>query len=98
MKYRSRSEIASTILQTTANGGATKTRIMYGAYLSYAQVKEYLKFLQGKQMLRLNEIEQTYHITEKGMQFLRVYDQIGEMISATSDRSAVPSSVSQQLF
>ena len=44
MKYRSRTEIVSMILEA-ANGGATKTRIMYKAFLSYAQLKEYLSVL-----------------------------------------------------
>ena len=44
MKYRSRTEIISVILEA-ANGGATKTRIMYKAFLSYAQLKEYLSVL-----------------------------------------------------
>ncbi|WP_323444712.1 winged helix-turn-helix domain-containing protein [Candidatus Nitrososphaera gargensis] len=35
MKYRSRTEITAQILEA-ACGGATKTRIMYKAYLSYA--------------------------------------------------------------
>ena len=30
----------------TATNGATKTRLMYGAYPSYTQVQEYLAFLQ----------------------------------------------------
>jgi predicted transcriptional regulator len=44
MKNRSRTELASYILEA-ANGGATKTKIMYKAYLSYAQLKEYLAVL-----------------------------------------------------
>jgi predicted transcriptional regulator len=44
MKYRSRTDIVSQILEA-ANGGATKTKIMYKAYLSYAQLKEYLSVL-----------------------------------------------------
>jgi predicted transcriptional regulator len=35
MKYRSRTEIVAMILDA-ANGGATKTKIMYKAFLSYA--------------------------------------------------------------
>ena len=42
MKYRSRTEIVAMILEA-ANGGATKTRIMYKAFLSYAQLREYLQ-------------------------------------------------------
>jgi predicted transcriptional regulator len=82
MKYRSRSEIIAMILQA-ANNGATKTRIMYGAYLSYAQVKEYLEFLQNKKLLSYEEGTSQYRLTEKGLQFLRVFDQISDMISVT---------------
>ena len=38
MKYRSRTEILGNILDAT-NGGATKTKIMYIAFLSYGQLK-----------------------------------------------------------
>jgi predicted transcriptional regulator len=38
MKYRSRTEIVGNILDA-ANGGTTKTKIMYKAFLSYGQVK-----------------------------------------------------------
>ncbi|MGH9919255.1 MAG: winged helix-turn-helix domain-containing protein, partial [Nitrososphaerales archaeon] len=50
MKYRSRTDIIAMILQA-ATGGATKTRIMYSAYLSYAQVKEYLSFLTERNLI-----------------------------------------------
>ena len=44
MKYRSRTEIVAMILDA-ANGGTTKTKIMYKAFLSYAQLREYLSVL-----------------------------------------------------
>jgi predicted transcriptional regulator len=44
MKYRSRTQIVGNILDA-ANGGATKTKIMYKAFLSYVQLKEYLSIL-----------------------------------------------------
>jgi predicted transcriptional regulator len=44
MKYRSRTDIVATILDI-ANDGSTNTKIMYKAYLSYAQLKEYLSIL-----------------------------------------------------
>ena len=44
MKYKSRTEIVCNILDAT-NGGATKTKIMYTAFLSYGQLKEYLSVL-----------------------------------------------------
>ena len=44
MKYRSRSDIVGLLLDA-ANGGATKTKLMYKAYLSFNQLREYLTFL-----------------------------------------------------
>ena len=47
MRYRSRSDIAALILEA-ANGGAAKTKIMYKAFLSYVQLKQYLNILIEK--------------------------------------------------
>ena len=44
MKYRSRTEITAMIL-VTANNETTKIKIMYNAYLSYNQLKEFLSIL-----------------------------------------------------
>ena len=54
MKYRSRTEITGLILKA-ANGGATKTKIMYKAYLSFAQMREYLSMLIEKGLLEYEE-------------------------------------------
>lgn len=68
MKYRSRTEIASQILEA-ANGGTTKTKIMYKAYLSYAQLKEYLGLLVHNDLLA-NDTSGVYRTTGKGLRFL----------------------------
>ena len=65
MKYRSRTEIVSVMLDA-ANGGATKTKIMYKAFLSYAQLREYLSVLIENNLLEYLEGTQTYKTTEKG--------------------------------
>jgi len=70
----------ATILEA-ANGGATKTRIMYKAYLSYAQLKEYLSILTENGLLDYEEGELKYKTTEKGIRFMNTYDQIGHMVS-----------------
>ena len=80
MKYRSRTDIASHMLEA-ANGGATKTRVMYAAYLSYAQLKEYLAMLMESGLIEYLPGEQKYRTTEKGIRFLKTYSQIGQMIS-----------------
>jgi predicted transcriptional regulator len=45
MNYRSRDDIVSVILDAANDGGLTNTKIMYQAYLSHDQMKEYLSVL-----------------------------------------------------
>ncbi len=80
MKYRSRTDITAQILEA-ANGGVTKTKIMYKAFLSYAQLKEYLSVLAENDLLEYVEGEQVYKTTDKGNRFLRIYNQIGEFVA-----------------
>ena len=79
MKYRSRTEIVSMILEA-ANGGATKTRIMYKAFLSFAQLREYLSLLIENNLLEYLEGSKTYKTTEKGFNLLNMHNQIGELL------------------
>jgi predicted transcriptional regulator len=81
MKYRSRTDITAQILEA-AHGGVTKTKIMYKAFLSYAQLKEYLTVLIENGLLEYIEGEQIYRTTEKGNRFLKIYNQIGEYVAA----------------
>jgi predicted transcriptional regulator len=52
---------------------------MYKAYLSYAQLKEYLSVLIENGLLEYVEGEQLYRTSEKGLQFLRSYAQMSDM-------------------
>ncbi|HJT84358.1 MAG TPA: winged helix-turn-helix domain-containing protein [Nitrososphaeraceae archaeon] len=79
MKYRSRTEIVSMILDA-ANGGATKTKIMYKAFLSYAQLREYLSVLIENNLLEYLEGTQTYKTTEKGLNLLKMHNEMGELL------------------
>jgi predicted transcriptional regulator len=81
MKYRSRTEIASQILES-ANGGATKTRIMYRAFLSYAQLKEYLEMLISNGLLS-NDVAGVYKTTSKGLRFLEATSKMHGLFQAT---------------
>lgn len=67
--------------------GATKTRLMYGAYLSYAQIQEYLAFLKERQLISFEEESQEYKLTEKGLRFLRVYEEISSMVSLDDSKA-----------
>ncbi|MGI0048592.1 MAG: winged helix-turn-helix domain-containing protein [Nitrososphaera sp.] len=83
MKYRSRTEIVSHILEA-ANGGATKTKIMYKAFLSYAQLKEYLAVLADNGLLEYFEAEATYKTTGKGIKFLEIHAQLDVLSPSVS--------------
>ena len=79
MKYRSRTDIVTQILDAANGYGANKTRIMYKAYLSYAQLKEYLSILITNGLLEENQAEKLYKTTEKGIKFMRVYSHMDEL-------------------
>jgi len=88
MKYRSRTEIVSMILEA-ATGGATKTKIMYKAFLSYAQLKEYLSVLIENNLLEYLEGVQTYKTTEKGFNLLKMHNEIGELLQSPVRESRI---------
>ena len=82
MKYRSRTEITVLILEA-ANGGATKTKIMYKSFLSYAQLKEYFSMLIENALIEYEGTIHMYRTTEKGLRLLKIYNQIEELIPNT---------------
>jgi len=85
MKYRSRTEIVGNILDA-ANGRATKTKIMYKAFLSYAQLKEYLSVLTENNLIEYLDGTQTFKTTEKGLNFLKMNNEIGELLQTTTNK------------
>jgi predicted transcriptional regulator len=56
-----------------ASSRSRKTRIMYGANLSFHQVKKYLSFLLKSGLLE-NDVDSGYLITEEGREFLSLYE------------------------
>ena len=85
MKYRSRTDIVSQMLEA-ANGCASKTKIMYMAYLSYAQLTEYLTMLVESGLIEYQQKEQGYKTTEKGLRFVETYKEIGNMVRPISNK------------
>jgi predicted transcriptional regulator len=79
MRYRSRMDIASDMLRIT-NDGAIKTRIMYSAFLSFPQLREYLGLLQDRGLVDHVAKDRTYHTTDKGRRFLKMYDEVGKVL------------------
>ena len=83
MGYRSRTEIVSNILEA-ANGGVTKTKIMYKAFLSYNQLREYLSILIENNLLEYLDGTQTYKTTEKGLNLLKIHNEMGELLQQSN--------------
>jgi len=78
---RGRSSIIADILDV-AKRGAIKTRIMYGASLSFAQLNEYLSFLLDMNLLEVVESPNRtlYKTTKKGLRYLQGYMEIEELL------------------
>jgi predicted transcriptional regulator len=87
VKYRSRTDIISMILQA-ATKGATKTRLMYGAFLSHSQLQEYLHFLTERRLITFDEKSSEYKLTDQGLRFLRVYEEISKIVALDGSKAS----------
>ncbi len=73
VKYRSRTDISVHNLEIAAtidNGSATKTTIMYGAFLPYFQLKDYLSTLIENGLLEYVPESNRYRTAQKCLKFL----------------------------
>ena len=69
-KNRDRVSIIAAILEA-ANGGASKTHIMFGANLSFSLLEKYLDVAVNSEFIRLENSK--YHLTERGNEYLKEY-------------------------
>jgi len=65
----------------SAVGGATKTKLMYSAFLSHSQVEEYLEFLRAKRLISFIPDKKRYVPTDRGIQFLKMYGEIKDTVT-----------------
>ena len=80
MKNRSRSEIYRSILETAnADEGTNRTKLMYKSYLSFSQLKEYLRTLQENGLIDYEVGMRCYRITEKGTRLLQLQNKLEEI-------------------
>jgi predicted transcriptional regulator len=71
-KKRDRINIVAAVLDVAANnGGCTKTRIMFGANLSFKLLEKYLKIATNLGFIQ--QINSHYTLTDKGREFLTHY-------------------------
>jgi len=81
MKNRTHHDILAKVLETAkGTDGITKTRIMYGAYLSSNQIKEYIAYRQGDGLLSYETRKRVYKTTIKGMRLLEILAKMYEIV------------------
>jgi predicted transcriptional regulator len=82
MINRNKIEIIAVILKAaSSNGGALKARIMYEGFLSWAQLKEYLALVVKNGLIKYQERDRTFIITEKGTHFLNIHNELNKLIT-----------------
>jgi predicted transcriptional regulator len=69
--------------------GVPKTHIMYSAFLSYKQLEDYLPILEERGLVNYEEYSHLFQITEKGVRYMNVYDELRELVPPT-DRKIYP--------
>ena len=87
MGNRSRTEIVSSILDAANGEGETKTKIMYFAFLSYNQLNEYLSILIENNLIEYLDGTKTFKTTEKGLNFLKMHNEMGELLQTTFENN-----------
>jgi predicted transcriptional regulator len=90
MRNRQKDEIMRDILQT-AQGGAGITKIMFHAYLTHGQAKEYSQLLLDNGLLELDADSgsmKQYRTTHKGIEYLAAIETMSEMLPIATRRSA----------
>jgi predicted transcriptional regulator len=76
------SQILEVVNSSSGGDGATKNRLMYEVSLSPAQLNEYVMILSERDLLHYDRQTHTLRITEKGLRFLKTYNQMYDMIKA----------------
>lgn len=79
---RTRVEILANILEI-AGKQTLKTHIMFKANLSYRQLQKYVNFLETRGLLArtFEDNETLFHVTEKGLEFLKDYARISSYLT-----------------
>ncbi|MDG6223289.1 MAG: winged helix-turn-helix domain-containing protein [Candidatus Bathyarchaeota archaeon] len=96
---RNRFEIVKDILILTKEKNL-KTPILSGANLSYNQLENYLDLLINRDLLKSYEFEgkKFYKTTEKGFNFLKVYQDLNPLLNAHASPTVWEKYVQQSIM
>lgn len=78
-KYRNRLDIIAHLLNATHNG-ASKTKIMRRAMISYGQLRKYLQTMTDNDLIAYNNANRRFTITQKGYQFMKMYEDLSKLV------------------
>ena len=54
---------------------------MYGAYLSYTQIEEYMEYVLHQGLISQISDTNLHQLTEKGMQYLNLSDEMSHLVA-----------------
>ena len=80
MRYRSRTDIIATMLESASNGPISKTRLMYMAYVPHEQMRSFVSMLVENDLLSFNYLTRQLHTTAKGLKFLQIYNRMQQCV------------------
>jgi predicted transcriptional regulator len=82
MILRNSHKIIAEILECAQAGqGVKKTRVIYEVQITFAQVQEYLKYLQQRELISYDKENRVFRTTLKGKKFLKLYNEMNELTS-----------------
>jgi predicted transcriptional regulator len=82
---RDKTQLIASILKAANGRSVNAAQIMYSAFLSHTQIKQYLSILIYAGLIKYQEgNRRTYRISDKGMRFLYLYDEISKLLNNSS--------------
>lgn len=85
LKNRTYHDILAKVLEAAkGTDGTTKTRVMYGAYISSNQLKEYIAYCQGHGLISYDARKRVYKTTGKGIRLLELFRKMHEIVPSNA--------------
>src|ERR671938_1978234 len=81
MRYRNRTDIVATILESASNTPIPKTRLMYMSYLSHKKMTSFAAMLIQNDLLSFDNHRRLFSTTAKGLKFLELYNEIQQLLN-----------------
>jgi predicted transcriptional regulator len=82
VRYRDKTELIASILKAANGRNVNTVQIMYKAFLSYTEVRQYISILIDGGMIKFQEgNRRNYRITDKGIRFLDLHNKLGELLT-----------------